>query len=474
MRILLILLLLTTTVYAASDNNWTIIGPSKDPNKTSQYNFDNSLYTHFNQLQTVTVDPNGDRTGDIGDLVLYNNGGTYTTMVQTTSPSGTTWQSVSSGGSGSGTVGIGTTGILAVYTGTTTVGPLGTPTACSAGSYAAGIDSSGNSTGCSAAGTGTVNSGVASFYGRYPSTGTTIDDSAVTMDNGINVGIGTTNPLAKLTVNGNVGIGTTQNFLSKTPPNGGMIIEESIGIGTWNPDAKISTSMNGTIAAGIISARSDTSSSSFIANGVNAGNCLGTLCSVSSLTALNVGTTISTILNSVERHQVNVVSQKYLILANYINHRFFRIQAPEINSLVGGFQITNPSTLYIEGEPTIAGATTFVNPTALNVASGKVVFGGNVGIGTINPFGGKLIIASGNVGIGSLAPGTELDITGNIRMNGTGAGLFRIQSSANQACTTTCTTGKAIVGLDKGTLGVVLPSFVGPADATADDCLCGS
>jgi len=40
---------------------------------------------------------------------------------------------------------------------------------------------------------------------------------------------------------------------------------------------------------------------------------------------------------------------------------------------------------------------------------------GNIGIGTFNPFGGKLIVASGNVGIGSLSPGQILDVTGTIR-----------------------------------------------------------
>lgn len=85
-----------------------------------------------------------------------------------------------------------------------------------------------------------------------------------------------------------------------------------------------------------------------------------------------------------------------------------------------------------------------------------------------------LVNSAGNIGIGSSAPGTQLDIAGVMRMVGTGAGGFRIQSSANQACTTTCTTGKALVGLDDGIIGVALPHLVGPTDATADDCLCGS
>lgn len=40
---------------------------------------------------------------------------------------------------------------------------------------------------------------------------------------------------------------------------------------------------------------------------------------------------------------------------------------------------------------------------------------GNVGIGTSDPRGGKLIITGGNVGIGSLTPGQVLDVNGTIR-----------------------------------------------------------
>lgn len=117
-----------------------------------------------------------------------------------------------------------------------------------------------------------------------------------------------------------------------------------------------------------------------------------------------------------------------------------------------------------------------------NDATQRLSIVGNVGIGTVKngdfflttapPNGGMII--EGNVGIGTITPGVVLDIVGTMRMNGTGAGSFRIQASANQACTTTCTTGKALAGLDDGTLGVALPHLVGPADATADECLCGS
>ena len=65
-----------------------------------------------------------------------------------------------------------------------------------------------------------------------------------------------------------------------------------------------------------------------------------------------------------------------------------------------------------------------INNTASTIMMGfsatptLTVTGTNVGIGTFNPFGGKLIVTGGNVGIGSLAPGQALDITGTARMTG--------------------------------------------------------
>ena len=51
-----------------------------------------------------------------------------------------------------------------------------------------------------ACGSGTVNSGVAGYFGYYPSTGTTIDDQTVLFTNGTNIGIGDATPAALLTV----------------------------------------------------------------------------------------------------------------------------------------------------------------------------------------------------------------------------------------------------------------------------------
>lgn len=50
--------------------------------------------------------------------------------------------------------------------------------------------------------------------------------------------------------------------------------------------------------------------------------------------------------------------------------------------------------------------------------SHSLVAAHNVGIGTFNPFAGRLIVTGGNVGIGSVTPGKELDIQGTVRASG--------------------------------------------------------
>ena len=53
-----------------------------------------------------------------------------------------------------------------------------------------------------------------------------------------------------------------------------------------------------------------------------------------------------------------------------------------------------------------------------NTTPTLTVTGTNVGIGTFNPFGGKLIVMGGNIGIGSLTPGQALDVNGTVRTTG--------------------------------------------------------
>lgn len=55
----------------------------------------------------------------------------------------------------------------------------------------------------SSGGSGTVNSGLAGFFGYYPANGTTIDDQGALYTDGSNVGLGTANPDTILTINKN-------------------------------------------------------------------------------------------------------------------------------------------------------------------------------------------------------------------------------------------------------------------------------
>ena len=242
------MMLLMSKSYANSPNNWTFNGPSKDPDKTSQYNFDNSIYTHFNTVQTITSDPNGNRKGNIGETVLYKNVSTYKFEVETASPSGTVWQEVGSGGGGgSGTVGIGTTGLLAVYTGSTTVGPSPNPTNCSPGNYPLGIDGSGNAENCTAGGSGTVTNVATSSPitgGAITTTGTIgITQSATATDGYLSSTDWNTfnNKISGQWItygqSGNVGIGTKDSVGIGTTLGSAKlaIVGGNLGIGTWNP-----------------------------------------------------------------------------------------------------------------------------------------------------------------------------------------------------------------------------------------------
>ena len=57
-----------------------------------------------------------------------------------------------------------------------------------------------------------------------------------------NIGIGTNNPLSKLSVKGNISIGT--NFISSSAPPNGAVIEGNVGIGISNPQHKLDVDGN--------------------------------------------------------------------------------------------------------------------------------------------------------------------------------------------------------------------------------------
>lgn len=50
------------------------------------------LYLNHNNLEIITSDPNGNRKGNFGDIVIYNNSGTYYVEICVSEPSGTVWK----------------------------------------------------------------------------------------------------------------------------------------------------------------------------------------------------------------------------------------------------------------------------------------------------------------------------------------------------------------------------------------------
>lgn len=85
--------------------------------------------------------------------------------------------------------------------------------------------------GCGGGGSGTVSSGLAGYLSYYPSTGTTVDDQNVIYTNGTNIGIGTTTPINKLGISGNMAIGAGYAGIASAPTNG-LLIQGNSAIGT--------------------------------------------------------------------------------------------------------------------------------------------------------------------------------------------------------------------------------------------------
>lgn len=98
MRVFLIItiLFISGICYAGISNmsslNWTLLAPPKNGDIKGTYDYMYSLYSHFNQLQTTTIDPGAVRNTNIGNMILYNNSGTYKLCVETNNPSGTVWK----------------------------------------------------------------------------------------------------------------------------------------------------------------------------------------------------------------------------------------------------------------------------------------------------------------------------------------------------------------------------------------------
>lgn len=77
---------------------------------------------------------------------------------------------------------------------------------------------------------------------QYNNAGATGGSDNFTFGANSNIGIGTIDAVQKLSVVGNIGIGTIKDgdlFVSTAPPNGGMIIEKNVGLGTIAPSSRL-------------------------------------------------------------------------------------------------------------------------------------------------------------------------------------------------------------------------------------------
>ncbi len=240
-----------------------------------------------------------------------------------------------------------------------------------------------------------------------------------------NVGIGTITAALRIQSGGNIGLGTSN-------PLNRLAVIGNIGVGTTAGDAYLTTSapLGGGIFYGNIGIGSNNPTQKLDVNGtvkatafVGDGSALTGISTISGLTT---------------------------------------------NKITKAASSTTIADSQIFDNGTNVGIGSLLPVQKLDVA-GTISATAFIGLGS-----GDSTFTDGNVGIGSATPGTQLDVVGTMRMIGTGPGAFRVQTGTDTACTTTCTTGKALFGFNDGVLGVSLPHLVGPSDATADECLCGS
>ena len=204
-----------------------------------------------------------------------------------------------------------------------------------------------------------------------------------------NVGIGTWAPTAALYVEGASILGVTSNNASIVSTGTGAV---ATGYANWagGPAASITASGNGSFATGeAVSTGSAGAITSSSTGSFAAGESLGTLTSSGAGSVAMGYASSGGILQATSTGSIAMGDT---------------VQATAADALAFGKSVVNSYTnSFMVG---------FNSTPTLTVTSS------NVGIGTFNPFGGKLIVASGNVGIGSLTPGQMLDVQGTMRSIG--------------------------------------------------------
>jgi len=300
-------------------------------------------------------------------------------------------------------------------------------------------------------GTGTVNTGTINFHAKYPATGTTVDDSAVLMDDGTNVGVGTITPSTKLDVSGTVeatlfrvdGFGTAPQITNVADTNTGLFFSgpdiaefhtgganalimtatQNVGIDTHSPSAKLYIyNEDAGDSFRVDDVASDTSP--FIINSVgNVG--IGTL-----TPGMNGGLDIlsGTIRLTQGNIQLGVSPGSGDIgLSRSVTNAFF--SGPPGMTLKNSSTATRSNTvIQLEGNNGSTKSLYVVNGLGDSVGMFPSA-GAAIGTNTNHPFGfftnnteRARFDSSGNLGIGSISPGTALDVQGSIRASSGTAG----------------------------------------------------